>query len=121
MNILDLSSNRIQSAVDRYTLEHYLKGAEGMVEWIVEEIITDENGELLYKCMDKNRKHFFYVNEKQIKTEDLKCIKLLNAIKPEITPVLQKLKKNRNEEIVEKFFGETQAHDDKILSEKKKK
>ncbi len=39
MNVLNLSSERIRPAIDSYTIEHYLKGAEGMVEWIVEKFL----------------------------------------------------------------------------------
>ncbi len=120
MNVLNLSSERIRPAVDSYTIEHYLKGAEGMVEWIVEKVLTDEDGQFLYVCTDKNRKHFFFLNENKEKVEDIKAQKLLAAIAPEISDKLKECKKTRNEEIVEKFFGETQAHDDKIMSEKKK-
>ncbi len=120
MNVLNLSSDRIRPAIDSYTIEHYLKGAEGMVEWIVDKVLTDEDGQLLYVCTDKNRKHFFFLNENKEKVEDIKAQKLLAAITPEISDKLKECKKTRNEEIVEKFFGETQAHDDRIMLEKKK-
>ncbi len=120
MNVLNLSSERIRPAVDSYTIEHYLKGAEGMVEWMVEKVLTDEDGQFLYVCTDKNRKHFFFLNENKEKVEDIKAQKLLAAITPEISDKLRECKKTRNEEIVEKFFGETQAHDDRIMLEKKK-
>ncbi len=120
MNILNLSAERIRPAIDSYTIEHYLKGAEGMVEWMVDEVLTDEEGELLYICTDKNRKHFFFLNENKEKVEDIKAQKLLAAITPGISDKLRECKKTRNEEIVEKFFGETQAHDDKIMNERKK-
>ncbi len=60
-------------------------------------------------CTDKNRKHFFFLNENKEKIEDIKAQKLLAAITPEISDKLRECKKSRNEEIVEKFFGETQA------------
>ncbi len=94
MNVLNLSADRIRPAIDSYTIEHYLKGAEGMVEWIVDKVLTDEDGKLLYICTDKNRKHFFFLDENKEKIEDIKAQKLLAAITPEISDKLRECKKN---------------------------
>ncbi len=92
-----------------------------MVEWIVDKVLTDEEGKLLYVCTDKNRKHFFFLTENKEKIEDIKAQKLLAAITPEISDKLKECKKTRNEEIVEKFFlVKHKPHDDRIMSEKKK-
>ncbi len=120
MNSLDLSTEKIKSAMDFYTVEHYLKGSDGMVEWMIDRVLTDEDGKLLYVCTDKNRKHFFYLNERKEKIEDIKGYKLLNVITPEITERLKDIRKSRNIEIVDKFGGDTQTHDDKVFSEQKK-
>ncbi len=120
MNVLNLSADKIRPVIDDYTIEHYLKGAEGMVEWMIDKILTDEEGKLLYICTDKNRKHFFYLDENKEKVEDIKAQRLLAVITPQIIPKLQGFKKSRNNEIIEEFFGETQAHDDRIFEERRK-
>ena len=118
MNILNLSSERLKTATDNYNMDHYLKGPDGMVEWLVEFVITEEDGKPLYGCSDKNRKHFFYLNENKEKVEDIKAQKLIKAITPEIIDKLKECKQTRNFEIVDKFFGETSAHDEKVMSER---
>lgn len=121
---LNLSSDYIREQVDEYTVEHYLKGAEGMAEWMVERVLRDKDGKILYVCTDKNRKHFHYFNENKEKIEDIKAQRLLAAITPDLTEKLNEIMKEQNKEIVESNCDETDGqltlNDAKIIQGQKK-
>lgn len=60
---LDLSLEKIKSAVENYTIDHYNRTSEGMVDWCVNNLLKDENNNLRYICNDKNRRCFQFKSE----------------------------------------------------------
>ncbi len=119
MNSLDLSLNKIYSAVENYTKEHYMKGADGMAEWMIESILKDTDGNLLCKCIDKNRKHLMYLDENKNEIKDIKGAKLFAIILPEVKPKAEEYKDEQTALIIEENFGPTSTDDEKIFRLKK--
>lgn len=103
MTPLDLSEQRIIDAVANYTMEHYLKGPAGTVEWLIPNLLTDEKSNLTYRCNDKNRGHFFHKNADGERVEDMKGEYLINSVKPHMLPKLKEYKRIRNEAIMAQY------------------
>lgn len=103
MKPLNLSEQRIINAIANYTMAHYMKGAEGMIEWIVPNLLTDDSDNLMYRCNDKNRGHYFYKAEDGSKVEDVHGQKLIQFVTPHMLPKLKEYKRIRNEEIMKQY------------------
>lgn len=103
MKPLDLSEQRIIQAVANYTMEHYIKGSIGMVEWIIPNLLMDDNENLTYRCNDKNRYHFYHKNSKGEKVDDIKGENLINSVRPHMLPKMKEFKRIRNEQIMKEY------------------
>lgn len=112
---LDLSINRIQTAIKTYTKEHYLKGADGMAEWLINNLLIDEEGNEVYICVDKNRCHFIFVNNEGKQIVDIRAHILIDKIKPELINTMTTFKIERVNEIIAKYTS-----DNKVFMEQKK-
>lgn len=93
LNSLDLSEDKIKLAVGDYTIDHYNRSCEGMVDWCVNSLLKDENNNLLYLCSDKNRRNFMFKNKDGEVISDSNADKLKKAIKPIINDKLKYCKK----------------------------
>lgn len=93
MNSLNLSKERLEALKDTYTLDHYDRGGEGQADWVDGYLLRDKNGNLMYKCTDKNRKNFIYQDENGNIINDLEARKLKEAIFPIIMLKLKEFKK----------------------------
>lgn len=94
MNILDLSSDKLKEAVGKYTLAHYESAEEGMVQWVIDFILTDKDGNLLYQCSDKNRRIFIYKSSTGEVIVDANANQLKLAIGPALLEQLKLHKKS---------------------------
>ncbi len=124
IGVMNWNQDYIKEQTQFYTLDHYFQGAKGMADFIVNHIITDKDGNRLYGCTDKNRKHFFYINERGEKVEDIKGDRLLTLVNQEVKPIATEYRKEQYTKIVNENIGEDQASDDKIArltKENKKK
>ncbi len=124
IGVMNWNQDYIKEQTQFYTLDHYLQGAKGMAEFIVNNIITDKDGNRLYGCSDKNRKHFFYINEQGEKVDDIKGDKLITVVNQEVKPIATEYRKEQYTKIVNDNIGEDQSSDDKIArltKENKKK
>lgn len=101
MNALNLSSEKLESIKDTYTLKHYEKGGEGQAEWVVDNILKDEDGNLLYKCTDKARKNFIYRDDKGNIINDASAKKLKESILPIMNDKLKEYKKIKYSELAD--------------------
>ena len=93
MNSLDLSDEKLRLATDKYTIDHYNRTSEGMVQWCVDNLLKDENDKLTYICNDKNRRNFIYKSTSGEMISDPNANKLKSIIKPALTDKLKTHKK----------------------------
>lgn len=93
MNNLDLSSERLKLAADNYTLDHYNRSSEGLVDWCVSNLLKDDNDKLTYICNDKNRRTFQFKSSSGELVSDPNADKLKSILKPVLTDKLKTHKK----------------------------
>ena len=80
---LDLSQERISNIVsNKLNDNHIVDGIAGIAKFVKDEIITAEDGSLLYNCVDSSRQMFKYKNEKGELIKDKNANKLIGAIQP---------------------------------------
>ncbi|MDD4930583.1 MAG: hypothetical protein PHG66_00315 [Candidatus Colwellbacteria bacterium] len=108
MNALNLSQERLESIKDTYTLKHYERGGIGQADWVVDNVIRDESGTLIYKCTDKNRKNFIYHDDKGNVVTDIQAKKLKEAILPIMNTKLKEFKKIKCSELAEQSDDESE-------------
>ncbi|MDD4931413.1 MAG: hypothetical protein PHG66_04710 [Candidatus Colwellbacteria bacterium] len=101
MNSLNLSQERLESIKDTYTIKHYERGGIGQADWVVDNVIRDESGTLIYKCTDKNRKNFIYHDDKGNVVTDIQAKKLKEAILPIMNTKLKEFKKIKCSELAD--------------------
>jgi len=92
MTPLDLSTERLKSIMNTYTMKHYEKGVVGQVSWLVDNFLTDKDKNLTYRCCDKSRKNFIYNNGKEYK-RDLDADILISIVSPILKEKLKEYKK----------------------------
>lgn len=79
IDILDLSENNLETIIDEYyTEELFQKGIKGIVEFIHEYIVQEEN-KLLYVCADPVKKIFHYYDVEGLQ-KDIRCKMLLDSL-----------------------------------------
>jgi hypothetical protein len=80
---LDLSKERISNIVStKLSGDHIVDGIAGLAKFVKDEIIKDENGNILYNCVDSSRQMFKYKNENGDVIKDKNANKLIGAIQP---------------------------------------
>lgn len=124
MGTLDLSDQRIINALQHYTIDNYKAGSKGMIEWVVPNLLMDENGGFLYRCGDKNRRNFYYKDETGQKVDDVRGAKLLKSIEPHMLPVLKAFRKQVDQEIMDTYGDDDNNYqftgNDNLISKKQK-
>jgi hypothetical protein len=82
-NILDLSYSRIDDIINRYYNEElFYQGQKGIIYFIYSYIVRDDddNTKFLYKCINKDKKIFQYLDYEGVVQKDIKCKKLIDSI-----------------------------------------
>lgn len=80
---LDLSEERISNIItSKLCGDHIVDGMVGIAKFVKDEIISSENGDLLYNCVDGSRQIFKFKNEKGDIVKDQKATKLIGVIQP---------------------------------------
>lgn len=74
------AEERIKNGFKNFTVKD-CKNATTMAKFVVQNVITDENGTLLYICTDKNRKNFRYRNANNEEIHDPNATTLIKQIK----------------------------------------
>lgn len=79
---LDLeNTNKIKELINnKYNLEYIFEGQKGMAKFAVENILTDENGNLKYICTDPSRYIFKYKDPTGDIKKDIEAKKLTNFL-----------------------------------------
>jgi hypothetical protein len=108
---LDLSEYRIENIVDEYYTEDlFLRGVDGLVDFICNYIVVDDNDKLIYKCIDYGKATFGYVEDNTIK-KDLRCKLLLDSLQCQIVKKSNKYYKKIINELYSKE-NDTKENDD---------
>jgi hypothetical protein len=80
---LDLSQERISNIVStKLSGDHIVDGIAGLAKFVKDEIIKDQEGNILYNCVDSSRQMFKYKNDKGDVIKDKNANKLIGAIQP---------------------------------------
>lgn len=78
---LDLSETTVNAILDQHlTTEVIGDGQKGLANMLHQRMLTDEKGFSKYKCTDRNRHHFQFVNADGQVERDTKAIKLTKAM-----------------------------------------
>lgn len=78
---LDLSEQTVNAILEKHlTTDVIGDGQKGLATMLHSTLLTDENGKRKYKCTDKNRHHFQYMNSDGQIERDTKAMKLTNAM-----------------------------------------
>jgi hypothetical protein len=110
---LDLSDYRIENIVDEYYTEDlFLRGVDGVVDFICDYIVVDDNDKVIYKCIDYGKATFGYVEDNTIK-KDLRCKLLLDSLQSQIVKKSNKYYKKIINELYSKDeeCNDTEADD----------
>jgi len=89
---LNLSKNFLESKAEKFNEKYFNNGIKGVSEWLCDNVIYNDKGELLYVCTDKNRKVFYYIDDEGNKIRDEKSENLKHRIKPFLNPKIDKIK-----------------------------
>lgn len=101
MNSLNLTQERLNSIKDTYTIKHYEQGGIGQADWVIDNVLKDEDGTLVYKCTDKNRRNFIYRDNQGNIVTDIHAKKLKEAILPIMSNKLREYKKIKYNELAD--------------------
>jgi hypothetical protein len=116
-NILNMfmSQEDVDTKIDKFfTKKHIASGINGIVNFLVEKIATDENGNQIYKCTDSAREFFVYLDTEGNEVKDIKATKLIEMTKPglmEKTAQIQSKAMNEYKYLVDTYADETPDED----------
>ena len=82
MSSLDFNNiNKIKDLIDdNYNINYAIDGQKGLARFVVDNLLKDENGELLYICTDPSRQIFKYKDDSGEIKKDVEAKKLTNYI-----------------------------------------
>lgn len=101
MGTLNLTQENFQHLANTFTIEHYNRGGEGTADWVIENMLTDENGRLIYRCVDKNRGHFTYKDQMGNIITDVNAERLKSVVIPLMRLKIQEYKSVKCMEMAE--------------------
>lgn len=79
--VLNLDDNdRIQNVLSKMTPDDLANGQTSLAYYMVKNYLTDDDGNLLYKCVDTARENFAFTNPKGERVKDVHCTKLTEAM-----------------------------------------
>jgi predicted phage tail protein len=80
-NMLDLSKEKVESMIENHLTPKVIgQGQVGLALMTYEHLLKDENGNVIYKCVDPSRQIFEYVNKDGDVVKDVKATKLIGAL-----------------------------------------
>jgi hypothetical protein len=82
MSSLDFNNiDRIKDLIDdNYNINYAIDGQKGLARFVVDNLLKDENGELIYVCTDPSRQIFKYKDNSGEIKKDVEAKKLTNYI-----------------------------------------
>jgi septin family protein len=80
-NFLNLSKEHVNKVLkDNMDYNVVYAGQAGLATFVVEKILTDSDGKLMYYCVDPSRQMFEFTGENGEKIRDLKAEKLIQSL-----------------------------------------
>lgn len=77
------------------TIKYVNDGPDGIAEFIVRNLLTDEKGFCVYNCSDVSRKVFTFTQYDGTEIKDIGAVKLMRTIMPMIYQKIRELKKEQ--------------------------
>lgn len=108
MTPLDLSNENVSKAFVNFTRNHLYDGQKGVAEFVADNLLTDENGDSMYTCVDSSRRMFKYVDKDGNVIKDMHARKLTNSISSEVidkaTKIYQSIPDKSPDNITRRHF-----------------
>jgi hypothetical protein len=80
-NVLNLSEERVKKVLsERLNYNVVYAGQAGLATFVVDNILKDETGKLIYRCVDSSRQMFEFVDENGETIRDMKAEKLTQSL-----------------------------------------
>jgi hypothetical protein len=111
-NTLVLSKEVIEPILrTKLTFSDAIKGQKGLANVVVNNLLKDDNGQLLYKCKDSSRQNFEYTDEQGDVKRDVHASKLIQAL---IDSKVEKIAGDVGEEAWENDIEKFNAFNEKV-------
>lgn len=106
--------------IDNNNMENYFwKGQRGMAQFVIENIVKTEDGQMLLCCTDLTRHRFKYVDEKDEIREDVEARTFTQKVAGPTKEVFEKVYNNIQEDIEDKIVNKDNEYDSSFLSTKR--
>jgi phosphatidylglycerophosphatase A len=112
----EVVSQKIQN---KFTKNHLINGYNGIANFIKKEIVTNDDGKLLYTCSDASRQIFNYTDENGNEVKDVKGAKMLSLVKPKLIEKTSQIQAKEQDEY--NYLRKRYNGDDEIPSEEVQK
>jgi hypothetical protein len=110
----EVVNQKIQS---KFNKTHLVHGYNGIANFIKSEIVTNEEGKLLYTCSDPSRQIFNYIDEKGNEVKDIKGTKMISLVKPKLiekTCQIQAKEQNEYNYLCNRYNGDDEVADEDV-------
>jgi hypothetical protein len=79
-NYLNLSNEHVKKILEELDHNVVYAGQEGLAKFVVENMLKDKDGNIIYICVDPSRQVFEFINERGEKVRDFKSEKLIQTL-----------------------------------------
>ena len=80
-NVLNLSQEHVKKVLsEKLDFNVVYAGQAGLAKFVVDYILTDQDGNIIYRCVDPSRQMFEFIDEKGEKVRDAKAEKLIQSL-----------------------------------------
>lgn len=73
-------TDRLYQVLESITPNDLVDGQISLARFITENYLSDQQGQLMYRCVDSSRQNFVFQNEHGFQEKDVKCAKLTSAL-----------------------------------------
>lgn len=106
--------------IDSQNMENYFwKGQRGMAQFVIENIVKTEDGQMVLCCTDLTRHRFKYIDEKNEIKEDVEARTFTQKVAGPTKEVFEKVYHNIQGDIEEKIVNKDSEYDSGFLSTKR--
>ena len=80
-NVLNLSQEHVKKVLAEHLDYNVVyAGQAGLAKFVVDNMLTDQSGKIIYKCVDPSRQMFEFVDENGMIVRDMKAEKLIQSL-----------------------------------------
>lgn len=79
-NVLNLSQEHVKKILTEIDYNVVYAGQAGLAKFVVDNMLTDESGKIIYKCVDPSRQMFEFIDENGAIVRDMKAEKLIQSL-----------------------------------------